>query len=329
VLSRLHATSCAIDLHYPGSDGCQGGWPHWPMEMMAQRGLASDSCLPYYIGGESVEHYRRRRSAPQCESHCQEGYSLGLGQDAYVSNSIAEYDWITGVHGDAEKMLAMRTAIFTEGPVSFAFQANSAFMGYAGGVFSVCTGQERPNHAVYAFGWGTATDPESGELVEFVEASNSWGENWGLSGHFRIHPRCVTDVTISGPIEANIVSHPVGTVDSSAPPDADNEDWPWPKLPECPFENGCLTDMEGDADYANNEQCTSRRLNGKRIRVESFDLEDFYDKLTVNGQQNSGHYTREELDQFTGVVVNNEGRITFSSDSSVTSSGFKLCAMDP
>merc|ERR1712241_904458 len=161
----------------------------------------------------------------------------------------------------------MKVAIYMEGPVAFAFAANHAFMGYHGGVFSVCTGHDRANHAVYAFGWGVVAHAHGRHSVEYFDASNSWGTSWGAHGHFRIHPRCVTDVTIPGSIESDVVGHSVGTVDSSVPLDPDNEYWPWPAPAVCPFVDGCITDLELNDAYVNNEKCVSTALQGKKIHV--------------------------------------------------------------
>merc|ERR1712241_848968 len=219
---------------------------------------------------------------------CQGGYSLSLLNDTFSSMGVANYDWLTDVHGDPDKVATMKTAILQEGPVAFAFFANHAFMGYSSGVFSVCTGHDQANHAVYAFGWGVVAHAEGGDAVEYIEASNSWGPHWGANGHFRIPPRCVTDVTIPGSIENSVVGHHAGTVDPDVPRDPDNEYWPWPKPDECPYTNGCVTDMEGSGNYSANEKCISKKLNGKRIMVVQFDLEYGYDFLRVNGKTFTG-----------------------------------------
>merc|ERR1712113_778130 len=222
-------------------------------------------------------------------------------------------------------MAAMRTWIYQEGPVAFAFFANHAFMGYDGGVFSVCTGHDQANHAVYAFGWGVAAQADGGDSVEYFEASNSWGTNWGAGGHFRIHPRCITDVTIPGTIESNVVNHHVGSVNPDVPRDPDNEYWPWPKPNECPYVNGCVSDMEGSGNYTENEVCVSKALNGKTIRVEEFATEYGYDILTVNGHGFSGSEGHGfDPQSLNGVVVDHRG-IRFAADFSLNNVGFKLC----
>merc|ERR1711920_331326 len=87
-------------------------------------------------------------------------------------------------------------------------------------------------------GWGLDAQEDGGAAVEYFEASNSWGTNWGAEGHFRIHPRCVTDVTIPGPIESNAINHNVGTVDPDVPKDPDNENWPWQPWTNAPTQMG-------------------------------------------------------------------------------------------
>jgi len=325
ILSRLHVLSCAPDNYWQGHDGCQGGFPHWPMEMMAKAGVSSSSCLPYYISGEGVEHFEHQDVAPPCPAHCQGGYSLPLVNDTYSSVGVADYDWLTDVHGDPEKIRITKTAIYQEGPVAFAFYANHAFMGYQSGVFSVCTGHDQANHAVYAFGWGVAPQADGGEAVEYLEASNSWGVDWGAGGHFRIHPRCVTDVTIPGTIESSVVSHKVGTVDPDVPRDPENPAWPWPKPDECPYVDGCVTDVEFPQPYDNNEVCVSHKLDGKKIKVIEFETERGYDVLIVSGRRLSGKDGAGfNASLVNGLEVDSAG-IRFESDFSVNAGGFKIC----
>lgn len=294
--------------------------------MMARGGVVSTSCLPYYIAGEGTEHFEHQDVAPPCETHCQGGYSKSIEQDTFSSAGAANYDWITHVHGDPTKIATLKSAIFTEGPVAFAFFANHAFMGYHDGVFSVCTGHDQANHAVYAFGWGIAAQADGGEAVEYFESSNSWGTRWGNGGHFRIHPRCITDVTIPGTIESTVVNHTVGTVDLSIPRDANNPYWPWAAPDPCPVDDdGCVTDIEGDGNYSVNEKCASHALDDKKIRAEVFDTERGYDTVRINGIAFSGTLgTNGDLNAINGLVVDSNG-IKFESDFSLNKAGFKLC----
>lgn len=320
VLSRLQATSCASELaEGEGADGCQGGWPHWPMQMMEKFGMVSSSCLPYYISGEGVEHFEHQEKSPPCgmETHCQGGYNSSMDKDFFFAPGVGSYTWLTQIHGDAAKVLTMKNAIYEEGPIAFAFYANRPFMGYYTGVFSVCTANSRANHAVYTSGWGEL------DGVPYFQASNSWGTNWGVGGRFLIHPRCMTDATFPGKIH-DAKLHKVGNVDLSVPRDPTNPQWPWRATAKCPVQDGCMTDMEGDGSYADNEECVSDAFAGKTIEVVEFNTEVNYDILTINGQHFSG--TKETVSSvLDGLEVDDNG-IKFTSDGSVTKSGFKICA---
>jgi len=297
------------------------------MEMMAKTGVASGSCLPYYIGGEGTEHFEHHTTAPPCETHCQGGYDISLANDTFSSADVGNYNWLTSVYGDAEKIRITKQAILEEGPVAFAFFANRAFMSYASGVFSV-SGHERANHAVYMFGWGLAQVEGGADVVEYMEASNSWGPDWGNGGHFRIHPRCVTDVTIPGPIASSAVNHEVGTVDPSVPKDDTNPSWPWKQPDECPStDDGCVTDPGGPEPYSDNQECVSHMLDNKRIRIVEFDTELHYDILTVNGMDFSGKEGNGlDVATLSDMTVDEHG-LKFKSDFSETASGFKICEL--
>jgi len=46
--------------------------------------------------------------------------------------------------------------------------------------------RDAPNHAVTLIGFGEEECEETGEIKKYWKAKNSWGENWGESGFFRI-----------------------------------------------------------------------------------------------------------------------------------------------
>lgn len=250
---------------------------------------------------------------------------MPLANDTFYSGGIAAYNWLTHVHGDPEKIRITKVAILQDGPVAFAFMANREFMGYKSGVFSVCTGQERANHAVYTFGWGVLAAADGGDSIEYFEASNSWGTDWGAGGHFRIHPRCMTDVTIAGPIGSRVVDHQVGKVDLSVPRDPTNPYWPWPAPAECHVVDGCVEQVEEEEPYANNEKCVSHHLDGKKITIQKFETEKGYDTVRINGRAFSGKIGDGlDIDTLNGMIVSEEG-IKFESDFSLNAPGFKIC----
>lgn len=321
ILSRLQATSCAAEMQEgEGADGCQGGWPYWAWDRVAQAGAVSSSCLPYYIGGEGVDHFQQQDESPPCAlmTHCQGGYSMSMADDVYSAPGVENYDWVAQIHGAEAGIALMKQAIYEEGPVSFTLYANGPFMGYAGGVFSACSQTGYANHAVYASGWGVLND------TPYFQSSNSWGVNWGDRGRFLLSPICVVDCAIAGTINHNARVHEPGSVDDSVPEDPTNPLWPWPAPEECPVVDGCVTDLEGEGMYGNSEKCVSDFLNGGTVHVDEFQLEDGYDVLQINGRSFSGSKEQALEDGLEGLVVD-EGGISFATDGSVAGRGFRLC----
>ena len=77
---------------------------------------------------------------------------------------------------------AIKSAIYTYGPISVGVGANDAFMSYSSGVFNQCDGTQ-PNHAVNLVGWD-----DDGQYFIMRNSWGAWGEN--NSGYMRIHYGC-------------------------------------------------------------------------------------------------------------------------------------------
>jgi cathepsin B len=71
--------------------------------------------------------------------------------------------------------------LMTNGPIEVAFTVYQDFMAYHGGVYSHKTGQMMGGHAVKLIGWGVTS-----EGTKYWTIANSWGEDWGEEGTFRI-----------------------------------------------------------------------------------------------------------------------------------------------
>ena len=82
--------------------------------------------------------------------------------------------------------------IKNNGPIVASFEPNYDFMYYSGGVYHSVAPQwvkkglrqpewERVDHSVLLYGWG---ETENGD--KYWELLNSWGEDWGEKGHFRM-----------------------------------------------------------------------------------------------------------------------------------------------
>ena len=82
----------------------------------------------------------------------------------------------------------MMLALIKDGPIAVGFEVYQDFYAYKGGVYEHTSIVDRfnplqlTNHAVLVVGYGV--DGETGLKYWVVE--NSWGEDWGEKGFFRI-----------------------------------------------------------------------------------------------------------------------------------------------
>uniref|UniRef100_A0A8C4PYT0 Dipeptidyl peptidase 1 n=1 Tax=Eptatretus burgeri TaxID=7764 RepID=A0A8C4PYT0_EPTBU len=159
ILSPQQIVSCS---HY--SQGCEGGFPYLIAGKYAQDfGILEEANYPY----KGVD-------AP-CEVQPHARY--------FSSN----YQYIGGFYGACNEPL-MRFELVNHGPVAVSFQVYDDFRYYSGGVY-IHTGLhdsfnpfETTNHVVLVVGYGH--DASSG--LDFWTVKNSWGEEWGEDGYFRI-----------------------------------------------------------------------------------------------------------------------------------------------
>lgn len=103
--------------------------------------------------------------------------------------------YIGGFYGASNEELMMKE-IFENGPIIVAMNATPELYYYNSGVFhsniKMVEGinlknikpWEYTNHAVTIIGWGEEVINE--EVVKYWIVKNSWGEEWGEKGYFRI-----------------------------------------------------------------------------------------------------------------------------------------------
>ena len=72
------------------------------------------------------------------------------------------------------------TEIYEHGSVEAAFTVYEDFIYYKEGVYRHVTGAKLGGHAIMLIGWGE----ENG--VKYWQAVNSWNDNWGDKGTFKI-----------------------------------------------------------------------------------------------------------------------------------------------
>jgi len=87
----------------------------------------------------------------------------------------------------------------------------------------------------------------------------------------------------------------------------------------CTHSNGGLCVTTGEGNYDNNGRCEIKALKPMVVTATSFDTETNYDQMRINGRVYTG------ADGPTDVALAKDSVIVWTSDSSVTRSGFTLC----
>ena len=152
--SEQQLVDCAGDYE---NNGCDGGLPSHAFEYIRYNvGLELDATYPYKGVDQPCAHDRSR----------------SVAYVKYGSYNITQGD---------EVELAER--LYNAGPISISFEVISGFGSYTGGIYTAknCgTTTQDVNHAVLATGYGV----EKG--VKYWNVKNSWGDDWGVDGYFKI-----------------------------------------------------------------------------------------------------------------------------------------------
>jgi len=168
------------------NQGCKGGYAFLASKWSEDVGLLPESCAPYDVAGS-------------CQIQCD---PRTLKKRYHATNHHYVGGWY-GNSSSAEMMLEL----YQKGPLVVSFEPTDDFMFYSGGVFtSLQTGVPAPleasnnewqqvDHAVLLVGWGE----EVGQKYWIVQ--NSWADDWGENGFFRI----ARDINDSG-IESIVVA---------------------------------------------------------------------------------------------------------------------------
>eukprot|EP01015_Nassula_variabilis_P034741 TRINITY_DN8602_c0_g1_i8.p1 TRINITY_DN8602_c0_g1~~TRINITY_DN8602_c0_g1_i8.p1 ORF type:complete len:320 (-),score=76.41 TRINITY_DN8602_c0_g1_i8:178-1137(-) len=152
ILSPQYSVSCDT-----ASFGCSGGFLAATWHFFKSNGIPSEECVRY----TSIKGDVR-----QCPNTCDDGSTLQL----YKTKNVKSYRTSEDAKLD----------ILTNGPVETAFRVYEDFMAYESGIYKYTEGSVIGAHAVKVLGWGN----ENG--IKYWIAANSWTEDWGENGFFRI-----------------------------------------------------------------------------------------------------------------------------------------------
>ncbi|XGW24151.1 hypothetical protein V3C99_005954 [Haemonchus contortus] len=169
---------------YCGS-GCQGGfhirvWDYFREDGVVTGGYyhSKGCCRPYQIhpcGHHGNDTYYgecpKPAQTPVCKKKCQPGF-----------RKIYRMDKLYGKAGYKLKnsVKDIQREIMKSGSVVASFTVYEDFSHYKSGIYKHTAGRARGRHAVKVIGWGT----ENG--TEFWHIANSWHDDWGEKGFFRI-----------------------------------------------------------------------------------------------------------------------------------------------
>ena len=175
-VSALHLLTCCPNCGF----GCSGGFSsvafsYWKTDGIPSGGLYGDTntCKPYFLPPceDHMHQCEDYVDTPTCETECQEGYPISLEADKTYGESAYS------VKGEENIM----KEIYENGPVVATFLVYEDFGDYYTGVYQHVTGSALGAHSVKIIGWGV-----NEEGVKYWLVANSWNENWGEKGFFRI-----------------------------------------------------------------------------------------------------------------------------------------------
>ena len=185
--------------HHFGSllDGLSGKPKSWFANTLKTRGDEKDEADAYGVKPEA--HF-------EATPHLEPGVTLNAVQDQMCS-AVTRNSWprVAQVYGYCELSLAggekeLMHAL-SKSPVAIGLNANKKFQLYDSGILRMSDCPPAPhtsdtmytsiNHAALLTGWGEETMP-NGEVVKYWVVKNSFGEDWGEDGYFRLERGPVT-----------------------------------------------------------------------------------------------------------------------------------------
>merc|ERR1719183_1715001 len=177
-LSQQTMVACSnADKHCMArADACQGASLTNAWEFLDRYGVDSEATDPYTSGGGNpLEHMDVKAGEP------------GKCKDTDASNNYKALGYYS-IKGERE----IQAAILAHGPVDVGFNVYGNLWQWKGdAVWKPVGARPEGAHAVVVYGWGVNAAGEKYWLIQ-----NSWGNNWGNQGTFRLYRGADTDATV-------------------------------------------------------------------------------------------------------------------------------------
>jgi len=166
--------------------GCNGGDPYAAWSYWHTSGIVTGSnytenqgCQPYPFA--PCEHHSPEKHfkpcpkelypTPKCVKTCNSGYEREYPDDKFFG--LEPY----AIEQNEE---SIRKELYTNGPMEVTLDVYDDLLAYKAGIYIHQGGKLDGGHAVKLVGWGTEN------RVPYWIIANSWNEDWGENGFFRI-----------------------------------------------------------------------------------------------------------------------------------------------
>jgi len=150
--------------------GCNGGFPSAAWRFFKAHGLTTETKYPYAF--------------PPCEHHINASHYKPCGPSKPTPKCKKAVIKGAKYHGTSVYSVmssSIEKEIMMNGPVEAAFTVYQDFLTYKSGVYEHVKGPQLGGHAIKIFGWGVSAEGKKYWLV-----ANSWNEDWGDNGTFKI-----------------------------------------------------------------------------------------------------------------------------------------------
>ncbi|KAG8223839.1 hypothetical protein J437_LFUL007860 [Ladona fulva] len=156
--------------------GCNGGYPEEAFLYWARTGIVSGGD---YGSNEGCQPYSRQAfsggTTPACIQQCQPGSGLNYPADLHFGKHLS-----SSAYSISADVAEIQKEILENGPVVGCFKVYDDFITYSHGVYMHRTGGFQGDHAIKIIGWGEENN------MPYWLCANSWGEEWGMNGIFKI-----------------------------------------------------------------------------------------------------------------------------------------------